>query len=397
MTAKRTSLPRAVVLGAGLNGLGVIRSLARAGVAVDLVSADPAAPGMSSRHARKHRLSSSHGTELKRELLQIAGREGWKGEARPVLFLTEEESVASLGQYQSELLEAFRFSLPPAAVLERLMHKEGFRNLAEAAGAPIPATLHIINGSGLDAARDFKFPVVLKPGKRDTAYSAQFRKAYRVASHAELKTLFNRIRPVLDDLIVQEWIEGQDSDIYFCLQYRLATEKYASFTGRKLRSWPPGVGGTASCTAAPDEAAELDRLTSAFFTSAGVVGMASMEYKRDSSSGKFMMVEPTVGRTDYQEEVATLNGINIPYAAYLLELGIDLPEFRQSTRPVVWRDSIADRQSAAMTGQTIDLNGAKVVDALWRWDDPGPKSAELGMRVKNKTNAILRRSRLGAG
>ena len=28
------------------------------------------------------------------------------------------------------------------------------------------------------------------------------------------------------------------------------------------------------------------------------------------------MIEPTVGRTDYQEEIATLNGVNIPLAAY---------------------------------------------------------------------------------
>jgi len=393
MTSSGRSMPRALVVGAGLNGLGVIRSLARAGVAVDLAGADPGGPGMSSRYGRKHRLSSSHGTALKEDLLRIAEREGWQGEARPVLFLTEEESVASLRRDQTDLHGAFRFTLPHPAVLEKLMHKEGFRELAEAAGSPIPATRQIREGEELDAAKDLRYPIVLKPGRRDAAYSARFRKAYRVESYAELETLCHQIRPVLDDLVVQEWIEGRDSDIYFCLQYRSRKGKHLSFTGRKLRSWPPGVGGTASCTAAPDVAEELDHLTSDFFTATGVVGLASMEFKRDARSGVFMMVEPTVGRTDYQEEVSTLNGINIPYAAYLLELGLDIPEFRQSVRPVVWRDSRADRQSAAMTGQSVDLNGARVMDALWRRDDPGPKIAELQTRIKTRANRYLERLR----
>ena len=56
-----------------------------------------------------------------------------------------------------------------------------------------------------------------------------------------------------------------------------------------------------------------------------------MEYKRDRRDEKFYMVEPTVGRTDYQEEIATLNGVNIPAAAYLREIGDTVQQpFRQT-------------------------------------------------------------------
>ncbi len=66
-------------------------------------------------------------------------------------------------------------------------------------------------------------------------------------------------------------------------------------------------------------------MTTQFFQAAGVIGMASMEYKRDTRSGEFRMVEPTIGRTDYQEEVATLNGVNLPHAAWCSELGLPFP------------------------------------------------------------------------
>src|SRR4029077_557792 len=105
--------------------------------------------------------------------------------------------------------------------------------------------------------------------------------------------------------------------------------------------WPPLVGGTASCVSAPAVRDELIALTDAFFERVGFVGLGSMEYKRDIRDGRFYMVEPTVGRTDYQEEVATLNGVNIPYAAYRAEIGYS-DSFANSMRPPrIWRDSLS--------------------------------------------------------
>ena len=73
---------------------------------------------------------------------------------------------------------------------------------------------------------------------------------------------------------------------------------------------------------------ELTLLTNRFFSGVGFVGLCSMEFKRDARTNQFYMIEPTVGRTDYQEEIASLNGVNIPLAAYLGELGVRLPPQR---------------------------------------------------------------------
>jgi hypothetical protein len=58
-------------------------------------------------------------------------------------------------------------------------------------------------------------------------------------------------------------------------------------------------------------------LTEAFFDRVSFIGMGGIEFKRNSRTGQFLMIEPTVGRVDGQEEVATLHGLNIPLAAYL--------------------------------------------------------------------------------
>src|SRR5207302_11116288 len=149
------------------------------------------------------------------------------------------------------------------------------------------------------------------------------------------------VRGAVSRVTVQQWIEGEDSEVFFCLQYRNLAGAVASFAGRKLCQWPPFVGGTASCVPAPErESAELKRLTDSFFFAVGFIGMGSMEYKRDRRDGLFYMVEPTVGRTDYQEEIATLNGVNIPFAAFQTELGMQVTAQHASKRQFGWCDPI---------------------------------------------------------
>jgi hypothetical protein len=223
---------------------------------------------------------------------------------------------------------------------------------------------------------ELRYPCVVKPLTKEAAYSNKFAKAYKVASAREAIELWTQMREVVVEVIAQEWIEGSDSDVYFCLQYRSARGAApVSFVGQKICQWPPLVGGTASCVPAPDAQDELIDMTNRFFAGVGFVGLGSMEYKRDARDKKFYMVEPTVGRTDYQEEVATLNGVNIPLAVYCGELGLPAPATKSVTPPRAWRDSLAYHKARAV-GAPDPLAQispqAKVMDAYLRLDDPLP-------------------------
>jgi len=384
----------AVVLGAGLNGLGVARSLAQARVPVWLLDTDARRPEMHTRAARSLRIGALHGETLIEELVRL-GTTQFPG-VRPVLFVTQEESVKTVSQYREQLSPLYRFSLPPREIVGQLLHKYGFQRLAEQLGSPIPSLVHVRTHADLPLLAGLHYPVVVKPGERNAEYSGQFKKAYRVDSVAEATALIRRILAVMADVVVQEWIEGPDSNIYFCLQY-LDQQHHAvaSFTGRKIRSWPPQVGGTASCVAAPEAHAELSTLTARFFQAAGVIGMASMEYKRDSRSGEWRMVEPTIGRTDYQEEVATLNGVNLPYAAWCTELGVPHLPVVTMQRPIAWHVRAEDRQSAAAQNQRPSegfVGIGQAVDALWRWSDPLPRLIQSWRHVQRAlTTRILQR------
>ncbi|MES1930687.1 putative ATP-grasp enzyme [Salinisphaera dokdonensis CL-ES53] len=387
----RYSVP-AIVLGAGVNGLGVVRSLARAGVPVHLADPDMHSSGARTRYAYKLRVPAVSGDALLAALDDWA-RSRFAGQ-RPVLVLTQEQTVRTISNARAHVSEHYRLSLPPTGVLDALVTKQGFYRLALDAQACVPRTLYMRQVQDLDALGSLQFPVVVKPASHSPAYSQRFKKAYRVQDAESVAVLYRKIQPVEPNMVVQEWIDGSDSDIYFCLQHVASDGSLrASFVGRKIRSWPPGVGGTASCTSAHEVADELTAATSAFFRAVGVVGTASMEFKRDARSGRFMMIEPTIGRTDYQEEVATLHGVNIPLAAYRDAIGVvsDLPDVAVGQR--VWRNRAIDRWSAQMQGLGLSEGmpeGARAVDAYWRWQDPVPGWAEWSGRMANRIRRLRR-------
>src|SRR5262249_19137329 len=155
--------------------------------------------------------------------------------------------------------------------------------------------------------------------------------------------------------------------------------------------WPVLVGGTASCIPAPGVAAELSELTERFFATVGFTGVGSMEYKRDTRDGRFFMIEPTVGRTDYQEEIATLNGVNIPLAMFRGELGLPMPPAQIIAPPRGWRDpqGYANAREAGAPDPIRELcPELRLHDAYFRMDDPMPHIALKMESVRHRLRRL---------
>lgn len=365
-------LPIAVVAGVEVNGLGVVRSFARVGIPTIALDTDLTKPTLATRFGKKVEVPALSGEAFVHALLSVAA----SLDQKPVLILTQEDSVETVSAARDQLSDAYLFSMPSQDTMQLLMNKSTFQRCAESLRCPIPRSVRLLGELAAESMSELQFPCVIKPVVKSVEYSAKFSKASKVASAREAADLWLKMRDVVGEVIMQEWIEGDDSDVYFCLQYRgLPGTTPVSFVGRKICQWPPQVGGTASCTPAPDVSHELIVLTNDFFDAVGFVGLGSMEYKRDKRDKKFYMVEPTVGRTDYQEEVATLNGVNIPYAAYCGELGRPFPPAEPIDPPMAWRDSVSYRKarSAGAPDPMLEIcPNAKIIDAHFRPDDPLP-------------------------
>lgn len=383
----------AVVAGLDLNGLGVVRSLGQAGVRVLALDTELKKATAATRFGAKRRVKALSGPIFVEELLALRARFA----SNPVLLLTQEGSVATVSAERARLAGAYRFTMPSHALMEDLLDKLRFQALAESHGFPIPRAVRLVRGQPADAVGQLRYPCALKPTTKDPEYGKRFAKAYKVGSADEVHRLWSAMHEVVDEMIVQEWIEGGDSDVYFCLWYRHSTAQPSiSFVGRKICQWPILVGGTASCMPAPEAAAELTVLTDGFFNAVGFVGIGSMEYKRDPRDGRFYMIEPTVGRTDYQEEIATLNGVNIPVAVVRGELGLPLPPSQTVVPAHAWRDPFgyANARLAGAPDPMFAISPTiKLDDAYFRMNDPMPSMALILQSVRNRVSRILQKKK----
>jgi D-aspartate ligase len=365
----------AVIVGADADGLGIARSLGKAGVPVIIVDTDARRPGMHSRYARPFVVKTLSGPGLIDGLLALRK----SIDQSPLLFLTDDRQVRSVSEHRTQWAGAFHIRLPESDCIRQLLHKLTFQRLAERHGFPVPRAIGVHSEKDFVNFSEIQFPAVIKPGDKEVFFGSKAPRAQRVGSREEAETACRLILQEAPDLIVQEWIEGSESDIYFCLQYRGDNGlTISSFTGRKLRCWPPQTGSTASCTAAPEAEPELRHLTKAFFDKTQFVGMCSMEFKQDQRTGKFFMIEPTVGRTDWQEEVASINGVNIPLAAYCYELGRTQPLSEEIRRPLTWTYPPSYVRSLVRSALSTESfrdrrpSAGRVKSPCWSSDDPVP-------------------------
>ena len=354
----------AVVVGGELNGLGVVRSLAAGGVPVVVVETSAEKAAVWSRHAKTCLVPSFEGREFVDCLIRLAA--GFPD--RPVLLLTDEFAVHSASQYRDLLVPYYRLRLPDHDMVRLLSDKARFQAFAEANAFPVPRTATLDSMEDLERLANLRYPAVIKPNDKRTVLAGAAERAQRVASLREAIAACGRMLRQPGGIVVQEWIEGPECSIYFTLFYRGRGGLPVSlFTGRKLLCFPRDIGSTAVCMAAPQARQHLEAMTMAFADRAGFQGLGSMEYKWDEARAEFVMIEPTVGRTDWQEEIATLCGVNIPLAAYRHELG--LPQAAASTPDpcVAWQASYAQRLPRAHLPPNT-----RVHNGYWRLSDPLP-------------------------
>lgn len=385
----------AIVLGAEINGLGVIRALGRAGVPVIALSSDPKQPTARSRFCISKRCANERTEEVVESLLTY----GRTLKGRLPLFLTMEKSVAIVSRYREELQVFYLFKLPSADKLAKLNDKLEFSMLASTHGIHVPETIAL--GADIDitqATQGLQFPIVVKPRIKTGAFEAHFgARALFIQDLETLRERFNDYPWNEEPLLAQSFIASADSEIYFTLvYYDREGHCLASFSGRKLRIWPPRTGNTAYAEPANARTSTIEQ-TCTLFDNAGFTGLGSLEFKRSLDGQSFIAIEPTIGRTDYQNEIATANGVNIPYVAYRDLLGLKAQQAIPRKAPVKWRDVGNDQRSAqqAIAEGTLDRHAyrqslkGELVQSLYANDDRRPWMYTQRQKLVKRTKRAL--------
>jgi D-aspartate ligase len=359
-----TKTTPAIVVGAKLPGLGALRSLASGRVRTVVVDTTRVRAGMWSRFGRTVILDALRGPALVDGLLALQD----KLRCRPVLIITDEAALTTVSEYRNQLLGAYKFNLPPQHIVTMLQNKARFHEFADQNELPVPRTIVVRADTQLAKLSDLPFPVVVKAAARQASDTGSTIGMRLAATLREAENICREMLESEDEVIVQEWIDGPDSNNCFSLFYLGHNPDYFKvFVGRKLAGHPAKLGKIVLCLAAAEVMDTLEPLIARFLDLAEFRGLGSLEFKWDIRQRRYVIIGPKAGHTEWQQEIATLSGVNLPLAAYRDELGLPPILSTQIDRTIAWRQSAMLRNEMPMLSP-----GMRVYDGYWRLSDPLP-------------------------
>jgi predicted ATP-grasp superfamily ATP-dependent carboligase len=316
--------PFAVVVGACGHGLSIIRALANDGVPVIALEANPSLPGAHTRFAKVELIPDINGPKLIDSLLELHARLVPSG--TPVLFLTNDRMVRTVGEAWPKLQDKYRLSWAHCrAEMLPLQEKSALEQRSIDTGLAYPPTF-MLNASDeiAVAVQRIGFPIFVKPARP----LARFKTAQPIS----IEELVKLTQDYQSDLpfLVQKLIPGDDRVIYFSALYLDHGKVLARFDGHKLKSRPLGHTTIAESQICD----EVFQLTRQFFDGLKLSGPVSLELKR-APDGQYWVIEPTVGRTDFWIELCIVNGVNLPLIEYCHQINMQAPPQAQQN-VAVW-------------------------------------------------------------
>jgi D-aspartate ligase len=378
------ALTPAVVIGLDcITGLQTARTLARHDIPVIGIAANPRHPCARTRTVQRLVHSPTSGSALLEALAQL--RQAVPDGA--VLYPCTDAGVLTLARGRDELAACYRLMLPDVRVVELLMDKLRFYEFAVQQGLPVPVTRILrTRADVLEAAHEVPFPCILKPALKTPLWDHHSpSKVHRAGTPAELVVLWDRYAPFADGLMVQQWIDGSDAELYSCnCYYDRASQPLATFVARKLRQWPPHTG--TSCLGEECRNDTVLDLTLRTFGAAGYHGLGYLEVKRDASSGAHYIIEANVGRPTGRSAIAEAGNVELVYAMYCDALHLPLPSSLEQrytgAKWIYWRQDIRSafyywrRRELSLRDWVASWRGRKTA-AVLSWRDPLPFVLDL--------------------
>ena len=324
-----SSGPAAVIIGLDcITGLQTARLLSRRHVRVVGIADNTRHFAARTNACREIVHADTSGPQLLDALARLATRLPDGG----VLVPCSDNIVRVLSAHRSRLHEGYRLALPDHDVVEMLMSKQHLHRFAEQHGFRVPATFELHDRGDLQRSIDrLRFPCVLKPVFKDLYWiERSSAKAYKATTADELVRLYEMCSEWSRHLMVQEWIEGPETELYSCnVYFDRAARPLATFVARKIRQWPPQTG--TSALGVECRADEVLRETVRLFETVRYHGLGYVEMKRDMRTGEFVLIEPNVGRPTGRSAIAEAGGVELLHTMYSDLTGMPLPEARTQT------------------------------------------------------------------
>jgi predicted ATP-grasp superfamily ATP-dependent carboligase len=313
-------------------GVAAVRTLGRLGVPVYAITEDRLTPTAVSRYCTGRFIWKATGLE---DPAVLAGRLGEIGKSlggRAVVVPMDDEAAVLVAEHRADLSEYFFLPHVAPGLPRALASKQKLYEMCRRYRIPAPATARPATGADLAAfAAEATFPVVVKNAE------PWVRRHAPVVPHTTVMNTPEEllaIAPPADgppNVIVQEYIPRERSEDWFVHLYCDANSNcLVTFTGVKVRSWPPHVGATATAYSAANPT--LTYLAERLCKEIGFQGIADLDWRLDGRDGQYKLVDfnPRVGNQFRLFETAA--GVDVVRAMHLDLTGRPVPTGSQINR-----------------------------------------------------------------
>ncbi|WEV36866.1 carboxylate--amine ligase [Lactobacillus sp. ESL0677] len=309
-----------ILLGSDINVYGMARSFNQAyGIKVKALADSQLAATRYSKiiEVELHQGFSEDPTfmTVMREQMKI-----YQDHQEPVILIACGDGYAELlAKHKDELQDVFVVPYIDYDLLEKLISKEGFYQIAEEYGLPYPKT-KIITKADFQAENylqlPFDYPVELKPEDPVSWLDVHFegrKKAFTIHDETELTDIVGKIygNGYEADLILQDFIPGDDSNMRVLNAY-VDKDHHVKMMcmGHPLLEdpTPQSIGNYMAIL--PEYNEKLYEQVEAFLEKLNYTGMANFDIKYDERDGqyKFFEINLRQGRSSFY---VTLNGYNL--------------------------------------------------------------------------------------
>jgi len=180
----------------------------------------------------------------------------------------------------------------------------------------------------------------MKPSVGHEFFHRYHAKMLLIRDAPHLRTVLRDLAGYDSELMLSEWIPGDDSCGVNYNSFYVDGAPIVEFTAQKLRLRPTGIGFPVAVVSRNIPAVvELGRRMIAAFE---YNGFSCMEFKRDTRDGVYKLMELN-GRHNHSGLLDLKCGINFPYYSYLTALGEAMPVAQpRHAEDIYWLDEIKD-------------------------------------------------------
>ena len=213
---------------------------------------------------------------------------------------------------KEKLEKYYTFNCPSREIMDSFLVKEKFYETYKDSELEFPNTYFYDVKEELKMPKNFRYPVILKPGDGLLYYRHHFdgqAKVYRLNNLEEVKDVVKQIKDSGYDgnLIIQEYIEGDDTNLFDAVFYVNTKGKCELATFAQIGLQEHGPTALGNCTVLINNynqygntTKEVEKMKN-FLENIGYRGFAEFDLKYDPKDKKFKVLEinPRQARSSY--------------------------------------------------------------------------------------------------